>query len=81
MTLPRSPANQRILQEQELDPGSQEGIDRFSRRIHDRLSLHIEARIEHHLAPGQLADRLKQRVKLEIVLAIPSARAPSRSRA
>ena len=68
MTLPRSPANQRILQEQELDPGSQEGIDRLSRRIHDRLTLHVEARIEHHLAPCQLADLFEQSMELEIVL-------------
>src|SRR5256886_577382 len=65
--LARPAADERILEEQVLDPRPEERVERLARRVDDGLSLDVEARVQHHLPPRGLADGLQQGVKFRIV--------------
>src|SRR5262245_12636462 len=56
-----------VLQKQSLNSGSQECLDRFARRVDDRLALYVESRIQDHFTAGCFSDRLQKSVEIRIV--------------
>src|SRR5271168_3108696 len=57
---------QHVLQEQCLDAGPQKRLKCLCRRIDDRLTLDVEARVEHHLPICQLSDGPEQLVEFGV---------------
>ena len=62
------PLNQDIFEEQKLNPGSEKRLERLARRVDDRLSLDVEARVQNHLATGQFPHLLEKCMKVAVVL-------------
>src|SRR5204863_2989980 len=57
------PLDEDILEEQVLDTGAEESLERLARRVDDRLAFHVEARIQYHLATRGPAHRPQQLVE------------------
>jgi hypothetical protein len=59
--------NQCVLHKQEFNTRSKERGNGFTRGIHDRLALYIEAGIQHHLSSSGFANGLQQCMEFGII--------------
>ena len=52
-------ADEEVLHEKEFDAGSQEGRDRLTRRVDDRLPFDVKARVQNHLSAGHITNGIE----------------------
>src|SRR2546427_10112567 len=57
-----------VFEEQVVDAGAEKGLDRLVRRVHDGLSLDVEARVQDHLPAGETPGGAQQRVERGVVV-------------